>query len=559
MESVWAELCQSQTALAVLPTGGGKTICIAELMRRAIEARPDIRIDMVMGRIELVSQTEQALSAILPRRSIGVYCGSLHRKELNRLVTVASIQSVSEIDMPHSNLLVIDEVHNLDQKKGRYLNLIEKAQNKNPRLKIVGFTATPFRSDGEIFSPRHLFKRICYRKTIQEMIALGFLCPPILKASRDEFDISKLRIRAGEFAQEDIDILVADKERCKEQVIDALSRAKDRYTLAWACANIDHCNLVAGILMNLGERATTIHSKLKAHDRSTNLASFMTGEMRHIVFVTVLSEGFDHPPIDVIVLMRPTRSPVLYVQTVGRGLRICPEKSNLLVLDYGQVVRTIGPLDEPNVIGKSGVGRKENIVKESALKCCPSCMTYNKVGIRNCTECDYEFPVPPPPSEKLDKQASETAKILSEKAAPTMECLGPAYIEMHEAKSGNLCIKISYCNSISYLSRDATTEYFVTTSMWAMDRLERRLGDLGASLPSIPIPSPILVEGTFEVVKTKDGKYDRVLSVKKVSDQRPGKKTQQMSFYGAEPREPGSDDDERQAMPTDLSGWDVRF
>ena len=520
VDAVWSEMCRESNTLAVLPTGGGKTVCIAELMRKSMEVKPSIRIAMVMGRIDLVKQTERALAAIIPRQYIGVYCGTLNRRELSRPIIVASIQSISDVNMTGGarplDLLVIDEVHNLDQKNGRYLKFLNKAQERNPKLKVVGFTATPFRTTGEIYGPKMLFPRIAFRKTIKEMIELGYLAPPVMKGSSHEFDTSKLQIRAGEYRQEDVNHLVSDETKVIDQVKDALSRMDGKQAVVWACANIDHCNLVANTLMSLGEKCTTVHSKLSTENRNMNLAQFMGGAMRHMSFVTILSEGFDHPPIDCVVLMRPTRSPVLYVQTVGRGLRPFDGKKNLSVLDYGQVVKTLGPLDDPKIKGK----KTEN--GEAILKECPQCFTFVFGGLRNCSECEYEFPPPSPPQKKLDIKSDGTGVILSKEHPLEIIKAGPIELSMYEAKSGNQCVRIIYCDS-NFMTRyrGGTSEYFVTNSPWAVQRLEARLSTIGAQLPGIPFDGTIVVDGTFEVTKKKDGKYERVISVKKISEVSP--------------------------------------
>lgn len=517
IDAVWQEMFQSPTALAQLPTGGGKTLCFSHLLKKAMEAKPDIRITILMGRIDLVNQTERAIAQVIDRKHIGIYCGSLGRKELSRPITVASIQSIADIELPKVNLLVIDEVHNLDQKSGAYLRFIEKAEAVNPRLKIVGFTATPFRTRGYIYGDDMLFKKLCYRKTIQDMIHLGFLCRPILKQSTHAFDTSSLRVRAGEYMQEDVDKLVSNEDTLKLQVKEALARMEGRKSVAWATANIEHCNRVLEALGKEGEYATSVHSKQSRDTRNSNLAAFMGGVCRHMVFVSVLSEGFDYPPIDVVVLMRPTRSPVLYVQTVGRGLRISEGKRDCLVLDYGQVVRELGPLDDPKIKGKKGDG-------QAVLKVCPQCQSWVAGGCGTCPDCSYEFPPPPAPEEKLTKRSDDNAKILSEQNKPEIEKLGPAVIAMHEAKSGNLCVRVTYQDR-NMMNRwggyNGTSEYFVTTSPWAMERLERRLGDISAEIPGVPFEGEIEVQGTFEITKTREGKYDRILSVKRVSESSP--------------------------------------
>lgn len=515
IEAIYTDLFSSESALCVLPTGSGKTEVFIGLLRKCLEVKPDIKVAILMGRIDLVAQTERRLSKVLGAKHVGVYCGSLNRKETNRPFTVVSIQSIDKKHFPAVNMIIVDEVHRLDQDGGAYLKFIEKSQDQNHKLKIVGFTATAFRSDGVIYGEGKIFKKVSYLKTIKEMIVLGYLCEPKMKGSAHSFDTSKLRMRAGEYRQEDVDELVNNDEMVLEQVTDALSRMQGRKSVFWNCANIDHCNRVANTIMALGESVTTVHSKLPRPTRDANLSAFMTGHVRHVSFVSVLSEGFDHPPGDCLVLMRPTRSPVLYVQTCGRVLRPYPDKNDALILDYGQVIKTLGPLDEPNVKGQKGDEDGEAPVKE-----CPSCLTIVFAGVRECPDCGHRFPDPPPVTAKLDRKADGEGSILSKVKPPEKSTALVAFLEMHESQNGNLCVKITYCAHAYknlFGQRFGDREYFVTSSPWAMERLERRLTELDMSVPGIPFDGEIESAGPFEVVKTKEGQYDRILSVKKLA------------------------------------------
>lgn len=513
VDAVWREICVSPSALAVLPTGGGKTVCIAELMRKSMAAKATMKIVMVMGRVDLVRQTDKVLCSEIGFEKVGVYCGSLNRKEKNKPITVCSIHSIKDQEI-FADLLVIDEVHNLDQEAGSYSEFIAALQVKNPKIKIIGFTATPFRSNGFIYGEDLLFKKPAYRKTIREIIDMGFLVEPRMRGSKEAFDVSNLRIRGGEYRQEDVDNLVNDEEIVKAQVTDALTKSDSRMTVVWACANIEHCNMVANELMAQGQHATTVHSKLDKNVRDQNLSMFMGGMIRHMVFVSILSEGFDYPPIDTVVLMRPTRSPVLYIQTVGRGLRPFDNKVDCLVLDYGQVVRTLGPLDDPYIKGKKGEG-------EAPMKECPNCNTWVFAGVAKCPECDFDFP--PREEPKLDKRADHESKILSEAKPPETLNIGKITAEMFTAKSGNQCVMLIYYeksdgqSSILFgpiYNSGSVREFFVTTSAWAMERLEQRLNGINMDLPSMDFPGTIEVNGTFEIVKQQDGKYDRVIKAK---------------------------------------------
>jgi len=508
VNALWGHLFKDNSALCVLPTGAGKTRIMTALVDKTISSPKELVVAVLMGRVDLVSQTEKVFREFLNPNLVGVWCGSLGRKEINKVI-VTSIQSADVTKLPVPNLIIIDEVHRLNQESGSYSRFIKHTMKENPKAKLVGFTATPFRESGLIYGENKTFKEIVYRKTMVEMISLGFLVPPVLKGSENEFDVSKLRVQAGEYRQDDVDALVRDRELCELQVKDALKRMIGRQTVAWACANIEHCNMVADVIMNYGETVTTVHSKLNKYNREKNLGAFLGGQVNHVSFVSILSEGFDYPPIDCIVLMRPTRSPALYVQTVGRGLRPSRAKPNCLVLDYGQVIKTLGPLDNPR-IHRTGRNTLEDAIDD--IKECPKCHTYIKCGVPECTECSYEWPKKPiePPPDKLDRKAY-FGGILSKDIEPEVYKSSKAHISLYTSKKGNECIKITYLPSdlVSTYSIWGLSEYFSVKHQFAMDNYRSRLRDLHAE-PTLPW----VAIGPFEVTKKHDGQYERILTVK---------------------------------------------
>jgi hypothetical protein len=124
-----------------------------------------------------------------------------------------------------------------------------------------------------------------------------------------------------------------------------------------------------------------VHSKLPFANEE--IAAFKKAEHGHVVFVTMLSEGFNEPSIDCICLLRPTKSPVLMVQTIGRGLRLYKGKDECLVLDYGQVIVNCGFPEEPYI-------RSKKISKKLEIYPCPKCLTYIKE--MPCYKCGYQPP-----------------------------------------------------------------------------------------------------------------------------------------------------------------------
>lgn len=539
LDALWSSLFGEDNTLCVLPTGAGKTRVLAALILRARAVKPDIRIAVLMGRVDLVAQTERAFREFMPASTIGVLCGSFDRRETDRLLTLVSIQSVKAKEAYRYDLIIVDEVHRMDQDEGGYIRFIESCRQQNFKLKVVGVTATPFRASGLIYGRDQLFGRICYRKTIPQMIEMGFLSPPRLVAGVEQHNVSGLRLRGGEYVQEDVDALVADKERCREQVREALKLLGGRQCVVWACANIEHCNLVADTLMALGEPCTTVHSKLKRETRADNLSGWMGGFPRHMSFVSVLSEGFDHPPIDAVVLMRPMRSPVLYIQTVGRGLRLSEDKKDCLVLDFGQVVATIGPLDDPSIAKNGGQRERDGqlkLVNEPVQRMCDKCRTFVPPRALVCSGCGADLPALPTPVSRIDQRPGTGSLLSSDRPAPKPETAmyGPVRIGLHQAKSGNTCVRVVYedQNIVTRWGYGGVSEFFVTTNAWAMERLERRLDNLGVSLPPLHlIPDEgIEVPGQFEVTTLQDGKYERVQRVLRVSHETAGKAESSIGF-----------------------------
>jgi hypothetical protein len=204
---------------------------------------------------------------------------------------------------------------------------------------------------------------------------------------------------------------------------------------------------VQEVLNANGEIAVIVHSNMSREAQAVDLGLFTDGSVRHLVFVMIVSEGFDHPPIDTVVLMRPTKSPVLYVQSVGRALRIFPGKTDCLVLDYGQVVKNCGPLDDPNIPEK---GKKKKI-DPLAMKFCPGCYSYMPSSTALCPDCGHDFIAAKLKEQKdrlaaLSHRADHEGELLREPEKPRfIEVMrGFTKADRYLSKSGNVCIRIRY-------------------------------------------------------------------------------------------------------------------
>jgi len=397
---------------------------------------------VLVNQVKLVTQTRDKLIGAIDDENIGLYCGSLGDYDDGNEITVASINTV-EKTTPFLHLLIIDEAHNAENSLV-YQNFILRLREKNPNLKIVRFTATPFTaSGGYIFGQDKEIKRITYRKTLKEMIAAGFIVDPIFQSTKEGFDTSKLRKRKGDFVQKDVEKLSKDQEKIKLQVADALPRLSGRNKIVWSCTCIEHAELVQEEISKY-EAATIIHSKLKKGEQKLNIDEFEKGSVRHITSVTMVSEGYDYDAIHAIVNMRPMRSPVLYVQLCGRGLRLFPGKKDCLFLDYGEVVEALGHPNNPVVNDPKS---KANKAEKKAI-ICPSCEHFIFLPASHCKNCAYELykeeTKPVDRTKKLTTTAGNHTFNNKLKKEDTIKLMQWTIEDDYVSRAGNKCLKITY-------------------------------------------------------------------------------------------------------------------
>ena len=497
-------------ANGIVVHNSGKTMTAIALIQKCIQVS-SIKVLFLVQRINLVTQTENAMKQFIDPSKVGAYCASIKRREIAQ-VTVSTIQSISKAEIEKFDVLIVDEVHNMNQEEGRYSDFLEKLRSDNPKIKIIGLTATPYNSGGLIFGEDKLFKKIHFKKGLAELIRYGYLVQPVMKHGLSSFNTDQLHIRGGDYSLQELEEMTTDARKVHDQVKDALPRLHERKAIAWACTFIKHAELVKRQLELHGESVSIVHSNMEDLEREVSLEQFVTGMNRHLVFVSALSEGWDHPPTDAIVLMRPTRSATLYVQICGRGLRTFQNKQNCLILDYGRVVASLGPLDNPQV---NEPGKKSRL-NSPPMKFCPACLSYIPKTLRECPDCSLEFE-----SEEFTKNLTnlpaEEVELINEqhgyiRTYGVSECS----LSIHVSKNGNRCLKITYWPTDRLMDpREMLAEYFVWDQTFSRARGMTRLRQLGCAIPAeleqacsqVPQKNPI------EVKYVKEKKYRKVVEL----------------------------------------------
>ncbi|QOR37785.1 DEAD/DEAH box helicase [Billgrantia diversa] len=332
-----------EPAVVVLPTGSGKSLVIAELARLARG-----RVLVLAHVRELVEQNHAKYLAY--GLEADIYSAGLGRKESARQVVFGSVQSVvrnlERFDDSNFTLLVIDECHRVSpDKDAGYRRVIERLRQANPRLKVLGLTATPYRlGQGFIYYRHHhgmvrgdddcFFRDCVFEQPLRLMVKQGYLAEPRrVDAAVERYDFASLRPAAsGLYREEELNRVVAGSRATPGIVAEIIERARQRQGVMLFAATVAHAEEILGYLPP--DEAALITGETPSRERERLIAAFKGQELRYLVNVAVLTTGFDAPHVDLIAILRPTESVSLYQQIVGRGLRLAPGKTDCLILDY---------------------------------------------------------------------------------------------------------------------------------------------------------------------------------------------------------------------------------
>ena len=293
--------------------------------------------------------------------------------------------------MQQCDLVLIDEAHLIpgasDTMYRRFLDTLTRI---NPQLKVIGFTATPYRLDSGMLHEGKgaLFTDIAYEVSVRQLIDDGYLCPLVSKAAETKLDVGGVGSRGGEFIPGQLQAAV-DLPEITEAAIDEVVRlGADRRSWLAFCAGVEHATHVAEAIRARGIRRATIFGDTPKLERDRIIAAFKRGEIRALASMGVLTTGFNAPGVDLIAMLRPTKSTGLYVQMAGRGTRLAPGKETAWCSTSPATSPAHGPIDavKPKRPG-SGEG-------EAPVKVCPDCESILATAVRVCPDCGHAFPPP---------------------------------------------------------------------------------------------------------------------------------------------------------------------
>ena len=362
-------------AVIVLPTGAGKSLVIAELAKIAIG-----RVLVLAHVKELVEQNHLKYESY--GLHAGIYSAGLNQKDSEQKVIFGSIQSVAKAKdafFKDFTLVVIDECHRVGlEPDSQYAKVITQLKLNNPRICILGLTATPYRLGlgwiynyalrGELKTQeQRFFKHCIYDLPLEYMISNQYLTPPVqVDIPVTSYDFSELIEGGNAYTMAQLEEALHQQRRLTpliiKNIIDITENDQRQGVMIFS-STVKHAQEIMDHLPTGQARLVVGTTELSERDQIVH--DFKQKAFKYLVNVSVLTTGFDAAHVDVIAILRPTESISLYQQIVGRGLRLDTDKKDCLVLDYTGMGHSIFSPE---------IGEKKTASESVAVQVpCPEC------------------------------------------------------------------------------------------------------------------------------------------------------------------------------------------
>ncbi|AHI60016.1 TPA: DEAD/DEAH box helicase [Salmonella enterica] len=509
-----------------LQTGLGKSVVLGGAVCEIMYQYPSQRLIMATHVKELVEQNAKKLTKMWASAPIGIYSAGLKQKDAHAPIVYGSIQSMANnpAAFGHRDLMFVDECQLVgDKANSQYISFIGGLAEINPHIKIIGLSATPYRMKMGMITEGGIFTDVIYDTTNLEgwtrMIAEGFLCPPVSKVTDEWLSAEGVRKVDGDFNIKQLQDAVDTSEKTFKCCVESIEKCYDRHSILVFATGIEHAEHVAETLNALGQNAAYVHSKMKGADRDRVIEDFKQGKIRWLVNNGILTTGFDHPPLDAIIMLRPTLSVGLWVQMVGRGTRPYDfrmldqyvkgfeyVKQNCLILDFARNTDRLGAVNQPVPPRKKGES-----TGDAPVKICPNpaCKMYNHASARYCggepfptfSGCGYEFIYDP--NDRLYHHASEKPILVSDLPELEMMKVTKVLYSVHNKENMPPSMKVTYICGVKSFTEYICLQHSGMAQRKAFAWWTQRTGYTGDQMPTtaqavnysshLPIPNRIKV------------------------------------------------------------------
>lgn len=437
-------------ALVVMPTGTGKSLVIAALLKDILSKWPTTRIVIPVSSQELVEQNYLELKRLWPDAPAGIVSAGLGKKQFNHQVVFCSIQSIwrHAYVLQKVDLVIPDECHGIPKKgSGMWLTFIENLRKINPKVKLLGLSATIFRLDSGLLhkGEGRIFTDVAYEYKILDAVKEGYLCELVSVQPETKLNVTGVHKRGGDFISGELEKAIDTESTTLAAVREIVKLGADRKSWLVFCAGIQHCEHVRDALRTHGVAAEMLTGKTPKGERAGIIDDFKSGKIRALVNVNILVTGFNHPGTDLIADLYPTQSAGRHIQKLGRGMRNAPGKANCIIADFSGGLQRFGPIDQIVVKDTSTKGGGD-----MPQKTCPHCMCFCHMSARTCPDCNMPFEFKSI-DEKLSSVASNAA-VLSTQIRPTELPVKSWELYHHEKAGSAVSLRVAYRTGVTVQS-----------------------------------------------------------------------------------------------------------
>jgi DNA repair protein RadD len=394
--------------LGVLPTGGGKTTIFADFIADMVEEL--LACLVVAHRQELIYQPHKRLKEF--GVDAGIVMGS--KDDRDQLATVASIQSLARRKLKQApKYIIIDECHRAIGPS--YQNLLKKY----PEAVVLGFTATPVRTDGKFLDMA--FDVLIQGPSVQQLTDWGYLVPALCYGPQ-EVDTSGVDVTKGDYDQQALYHLF-DKPTLYSGTVEYWKKyAEGRPTIVF-CQSVEHSRKVCLAFQDAGLRAVHVDGDTPDVLRKSFFYGLEHGDIDIVCNYGIAVEGVDVPPVSCIILDMATLSLSKFLQAVGRGLRTWEGKDDCIVIDHGGNIKRHGFPSDERVWQLTGKIKKPGV---APVKECPQCYLLVHASCPKCSDCGYDWPVKVEAPVEAEFELLVPAELLVDPAEMDIETLAKA-------------------------------------------------------------------------------------------------------------------------------------